>query len=134
MPVAQSCNSLKITTSNISGNAITLTEDHGELHVNGDHILLADDYFNIKTLADTTYNQEYDFTHFHYTAESNITVNLLHPTGSKYITHHKKLSNAGNVTLTPPNGVTIDGSATKVINTQHNTISIYNDGSNFFIQ
>ena len=134
MPVPQSFNKILLTTSNTAENNIMLTESGAMLHVNGVPVITSGDFFAIKTVTGSTYTQEPNFTHFHYTSAGNVTIDLIHPTGATYINRHKKLSNAGNVTLDPPEGVTIDGSETFVLNTQYESIALYTDGSNYFIQ
>ena len=82
-----------------------------------------------------TYTQTGDFTHYNYdTTSGAITVNLLPVTTHYEVTTHKLSAGSNSVTLTAPTGTTIDGSQTKVLSSLYDSVSIYSDGTNYFIQ
>ena len=82
------------------------------------------------------YQQQSNYTHVIYDAtEGNITVQLLNTSSHVGVTQHKLTSDTTNtVTLSAPTGATIDGNTTYVLDTQYESIGIYTDGTNYFIQ
>jgi hypothetical protein len=82
-----------------------------------------------------TYTQTGDFTHYNYDSTGGaIIVNLLPVTTHHEVTTHKLSAGSNSVTLTAPSGTTIDGSQTKVLSSIYDSVSIYSDGTNYFIQ
>ncbi len=62
----------------------------------------------------------------------NRTMTLPAPTAGKIVHIKKTDSSANTVVISPPSG-TIDGSATKSLLTQYDSLSIVSDGTNFFL-
>ena len=91
----------------------------------------------VQTVTTTTYTQVVDTTHHLYdddTAGADITVTLASPASVTKSVIHKKIGTSHNVILTPPTGVTIDGANTYTITQQNESITLFTDGSNYYIQ
>ena len=88
----------------------------------------------INTSGNSTQSSTY--THVLYDASSgNIIMDLLSPTSHQGVTQHKRIdSSANTVTLSAPSGSTIDGSQTYTLDTQYESIGLFSDGTNYFIQ
>ena len=137
MPVPQSFNKIKLTTSNNSEYDIMLSEVSGQLNVDNDPVLLSKEYFSLKTVTGTSYTTESNYTHFLYdddTAGGAISVALPAPSGHNNPSQHKKIGSSGDIILNAPNGSTIDGTGSYTLDIQYEAIGIYTDGSNYFIQ
>jgi hypothetical protein len=93
--------------------------------------------FSLITVSTSEFSQTNDYSHFLYdddTAGSSINVTLLPPISHHGVKHHKKIGNSGSVILVPPPGVTIDGNSYYSIDSQYQSVNIYTDGINYFIQ
>lgn len=94
--------------------------------------------FNLtKITTPGNYTQSNNYTHFVYdddTAGSGINVTLLSVSNHDGVKTHKKIGSTGTVTLNPPAGVLIDGAPVYVLNSQYQSVQIYTDGTNYFIQ
>ena len=114
-----------------------LTEVSGQLYIDDSPISLQDNVFSLKTVDSTSYVQESNFTHFLYnddTAGGQIDVTLLDPSDHQLLSQHKKIGDTGNIVISPPSGVLIDGQASYTLDIQNEAIGVYTDGSNYFIQ
>jgi len=137
MPVPQSFNKIKLTTSNNSEYDIMLSEVSGQLNVDNDPVLLSKEYFYLKTVTGASYTTESNYTHFLYdddTAGGAISVTLPAPSGHNNFSQHKKIGSSGDIIINCPNGSTIDGTGSYTLDIQYEAIGIYSDGSNYFIQ
>ena len=137
MPVPQSFNKIKLTTSNNSEYDIMLSEVSGKLYIDNNPVILDQDYFSLKTVTGTTYTTESNYTHFLYdddAAGGAISVTLPVPSGHNNLSQHKKIGSSGDVVINCPNGSTIDGTGSYTLDIQYEAIGIYSDGSNYFIQ
>ena len=137
MPVPQSFNKIKLTTSNNSEYDIMLSEVSGQLYIDDNPISLQNNVFFLQTVTGISYTQESQYTHFLYdddTAGAEITVTLLDPTDHKLLSQHKKIGNTANIVISTPSGVTIDGQSSYTLDIQNEAIGVYTDGSNYFIQ
>jgi hypothetical protein len=94
--------------------------------------------FNLtKITTPGNYIQSNSYTHFVYDddiAGSGINVTLLPVANHTGVKTHKKIGSTGTVTLNPPAGVLIDGAPIFVLNSQYQSVQIYTDGTNYFIQ
>jgi hypothetical protein len=94
--------------------------------------------FNLtKITSPGNYIQDDMYTHFLYdddAAGSGINVELLPVANHTGVKVHKKIGTTGTVTLTPPAGVLIDGAPVVVLNTQYQSVQLYTDGINYYIQ
>jgi hypothetical protein len=94
--------------------------------------------FNLtKITSPGNYIQDDMYTHFLYdddAAGSGINVELLPVADHTGVKVHKKIGTTGTVTLTPPAGVLIDGAPVVVLNTQYQSVQLYTDGINYYIQ
>lgn len=91
----------------------------------------------VQTVTTTTHTQVVDTTHHLYdddTAGADIIVTLASPASVTKSIIHKKIGTSYNVILTPPAGVTIDGANTYTITQQNESITLFTDGSNYYIQ
>lgn len=91
----------------------------------------------VQTVTTTTHTQVVDTTHHLYdddTAGADIIVTLASPASVTKSIIHKKIGTSHNVILTPPTGVTIDGANTYTITQQNESITLFTDGSNYYIQ
>ena len=137
MPVPQSFNKIKLTTSNNSEYDIMLSEVSGKLYIDNNSVILDQDYFSLKTVTGTSYTTESNYTHFLYdddTAGGAISVTLPAPSGHNNLSQHKKIGASGDIIINAPNGSTIDGTGSYTLDIQYEAIGIYTDGSNYFIQ
>ena len=50
------------------------------------------------------------------------------------VTIHKKIGDSCDIELVPPVGSTIDGAASYLLTSQYEAISIFTDGTNYFVQ
>jgi hypothetical protein len=135
MSRAQNFNKIRLTTSNNEANNITLQEVGGKLFIGDEEV--ATNSINAKSVETTSYTQESGVSHFLYddtTAGGAISVDLLNPTGVKNITQHKKIGNTADVTLNAPATYTIDGENSFTLTHQYESITLYSNGSNYFIQ
>jgi hypothetical protein len=135
MARAQNFNKIRLTTSNNEANNITLQEVGGKLFIGDEEV--ATNSVNAKSVETTSYTQESGVSHFLYddtTAGGAISVDLLNPTGVKNITQHKKIGNTADVTLNAPATYTIDGENSFTLTQQYESITLYSNGSNYFIQ
>jgi len=135
MARTQNFNSIKLTTSNDSEKEILLREVEGKLYIGNEEV--ATNSVNAKSVEATSYTQEPGISHFLYddtTAGGAISVDLLNPTGVKNITQHKKIGNTADVTLNAPATYTIDGENSFTLTQQYESITLYSNGSNYFIQ
>jgi hypothetical protein len=135
MARAQNFNKIRLTTSNNEANNITLQEVGGKLFIGDEEV--ATNSVNAKSVETTSYTQESGVSHFLYddtTAGGAISVDLLNPTGVKNITQHKKIGNTADVTLNAPATYTIDGENSFTLTHQYESITLYSNGSNYFIQ
>jgi len=135
MSRAQNFNKIRLTTSNNEANNITLQEVGGKLFIGDEEV--ATNSVNAKSVETTSYTQESGVSHFLYddtTAGGAISVDLLNPTGVKNITQHKKIGNTADVTLNAPATYTIDGENSFTLTHQYESITLYSNGSNYFIQ
>jgi len=93
--------------------------------------------FNLIKVTESEFIESNEYSHFLYDDDlvgSSINVTLL-PVGSHTgVKFHKKIGDTGSVTLTPPAGVTIDGESYFSINTKNQTVGLFTDGINYFIQ
>lgn len=94
--------------------------------------------FNLtKITTPGNYIQSNNYTHFVYDddiAGSGINATLLPVANHTGVKTHKKIGSTGTVTLNPPAGMLIDGAPIYVLNSQYQSVQIYTDGTNYFIQ
>lgn len=131
----QNFNSIKLTTSNDSAKEIILQEIGGKLYIGDDPV--ASSNITSTTVETVSYTQESSVSHFLYddtTAGGAINVTLLNPTGVKTVTQHKKIGNTADVTLNAPATYSIDGQNSFTLTEQYESITLYSNGSNYFIQ
>ncbi len=91
----------------------------------------------IQTVTTTTHTQVADTTHHLYdddTAGDDIVVTLVSPATIVKSVTHKKIGSNHNVILTPPTGVTIDGYSIYNITQQNESVTLFTDGINYYIQ
>ena len=91
----------------------------------------------IKIQSAGNYTQSDTYSHFIYdddTAGSGINVSLLPINNHTGVKLHKKIGSTGTVTLTPPAGVLIDGAPVYVLNSQYQSVKLFTDGTNYFIE
>lgn len=143
MARTQNFNSIKLTTSNNSEKEILLREVEGKLYIGNEEVATVNGSsggsanVSAKSVTTTTYTQETGISHFLYddtTAGGAISVDLLNPTGVNNVTQHKKIGNTADVTLNPPATYTIDGENSFTLTQQYESITLYSNGSNYFIQ
>lgn len=135
MARTQNFNSIKLTTSNNSEKEILLREVEGKLYIGNEEVATVN--VSAKSVTTTTYTQETGISHFLYddtTAGGAISVDLLNPTGVNNVTQHKKIGNTADVTLNAPATYTIDGENSFTLTQQYESITLYSNGSNYFIQ
>lgn len=135
MARTQNFNSIKLTTSNNSEKEILLREVEGKLYIGNEEVATVN--VSAKSVTATTYTQETGISHFLYddtTAGGAISVDLLNPTGVNNVTQHKKIGNTADVTLNAPATYTIDGENSFTLTQQYESITLYSNGSNYFIQ
>jgi hypothetical protein len=93
--------------------------------------------FSLETVSVTAHNQKTTKTHSLYddtTAGGTITVSLLAVGSHSGVTTHKKIGNSHMIVLSAPSGVTIDGQSSYNLTTQYESVGVYTDGTNYFIQ
>ena len=111
--------------------------------------------FSLVTVTTPTYTQIPEHTHHNYDDDAAfpgggsgsgnggadpLYVDLLDPTLHVEVTVHKKIGSSADVVLVPPSGVTIDGITGDGdisgyhLTSKYESISIYSDGSGYFIQ
>jgi len=93
--------------------------------------------FALVKVTTTSYIQNATYTHNLYddtTAGGQINVTLLPPAYHVAVTQHKKIGSTANVVLSAPNGTTIDGQTLYTLMNQYESIGIYSDGTNYFIE
>jgi len=93
--------------------------------------------FALVKVTTTSYIQNATYTHNLYddtTAGGQINVTLLPPAYHVAVTQHKKIGSTANVVLSAPNGTTIDGQTFYTLMNQYESIGIYSDGTNYFIE
>lgn len=143
MARTQNFNSIKLTTSNNSEKEILLREVEGKLYIGNEEVATVNGSsggsanVSAKSVTTTTYTQETGISHFLYddtTAGGAISVDLLNPTGVNNVTQHKKIGNTADVTLNAPATYTIDGENSFTLTQQYESITLYSNGSNYFIQ
>jgi hypothetical protein len=139
MARTQNFNSIKLTTSNDSEKEILLREVEGKLYIGNEEVVTvnSDSSVSAKSVTTTTYTQETGVSHFLYddtTAGGAISVDLLNPTGVNKVTQHKKIGNTADITLNAPATYTIDGENSFTLTNQYESITLYSNGSNYFIQ
>jgi len=146
MARTQNFNSIKLTTSNDSEKEILLREVEGKLYIGNEEVATVNGSsgggggsvtVSVKSVTTTTYTQETGISHFMYddtTAGGAISVDLLNPTGVNNITQHKKIGNTADITLNAPSSYTIDGENSFTLTQQYESITLYSNGSNYFIQ
>ena len=91
----------------------------------------------VQIITTTTHTQVVDTTHHLYdddTAGGDIIVTLAAPVSVTKSIIHKKIGTSHNVILTPPTGVTIDGASVYIITQQNESITLFTDGTNYYIQ
>ena len=143
MARTQNFKSIKLTTSNDSEKEILLREVEGKLYIGNEEVATVNGSsggsttVSAKSVTTTTYTQETGISHFLYddtTAGGAISVDLLNPTGVNNVTQHKKIGNTADVTLNAPATYTIDGENSLTLTQQYESITLYSNGSNYFIQ
>jgi hypothetical protein len=93
--------------------------------------------FNLIRVTESEFIESNEYSHFLYDDDlvgSSINVTLLPVASHTGVKFHKKIGDTGSVTLTPPAGVTIDGESYFSINTKNQTVGLFTDGINYFIQ
>jgi len=93
--------------------------------------------FNLIKVTESEFIESNEYSHFLYDDDlvgSSINVTLLPVASHTGVKFHKKIGDTGSVTLTPPAGVTIDGESYFSINTKNQTVGLFTDGINYFIQ
>lgn len=93
--------------------------------------------FALTSVTTTTYNQDGTYTHTLYNdtvAGGQITVALLPPASHSGVTQHKKIGTTASIVLSAPSGVTIDGQPTFALTSQYQSIGLFTDGVNYFIE
>ena len=91
---------------------------------------------DVVTATTTTYDVEGFEKYINYdddTAAGAITSNLAPVSSGAQSVVHKKLGTTGNIVLTAPSGSTIDGAATYTLTAQNEAVSVYTDGTNYFV-
>jgi hypothetical protein len=97
----------------------------------------ATNVFALTTISSSNYVQNASFTHTIYNdtpSTGSMTVYLLPPLYHVGVTQHKKIGSTANVILSAPSGVLIDGYPTHTLTNQYESIGLYTDGTNYFIQ
>ena len=92
---------------------------------------------NVTTVTSNAYTQTIDTTHTIYNDDdagvtSDIVATLMAPADHTGTTVHKKVGSSHNVVLTPPSGL-IDGAASFTLQFENESVSIFSDGTNFYI-
>jgi hypothetical protein len=90
---------------------------------------------NVVTTTTTTYNQAVGNTHTIYddiTAGGDISATLMSASDHTGTSIHKKVGDSYTVTITPQSG-TIDGQSSFVLLSENESVSIFSDGTNFYI-
>lgn len=147
MARTQNFNSIKLTTSNDSEKEILLREVEGKLYIGNEEVATVNGSssggggssatVSVKSVTTASYTQETGISHFMYddtTAGQAIDVTLLNPISVSTVTQHKKIGNTADVTLNAPSTYTIDGENSFTLTDQYESITLYSDGSNYFIQ
>lgn len=142
MARTQNFNSIKLTTSNDSEKEILLREVEGKLYIGNEEVATVNssssgDSITVKSVNSATYTQESSYSHFTYddtTAGEAMSITLLNPTGVTTVTQHKKIGNTADVTLNAPATYSIDGQNSFTLTEQYESITLYSNGSNYFIQ
>ena len=118
---------LKISGSKIGTPLLEISED-----TYGTSVAIND----VDTVSTTTHLQPVGNTHTIYddtTAGADITSELMSASDHVGTSIHKKSGNSHNVVITAPAGSTIDGQATFTLSFENESVSIFSDGSNFYI-
>ena len=92
---------------------------------------------NVITVTSNAYTQTTDTTHTIYNDDdagvtTDIVATLMAPADHTGTTVHKKVGSSHNVVITPPSGL-IDGAASFTLQFENESISIFSDGTNFYI-
>ena len=92
----------------------------------------------VETVTSNTYTQPTTTTHTIYNDDDvsvtqDIVATLMNPADHTGTTVHKKIGSSHNVVITPPIGSTIDGAASFTLQFENESVSIFSDGTNFFI-
>jgi hypothetical protein len=93
--------------------------------------------FALTTISSSIYVQTPSFTHTLYndtSATGTMTVYLLPPASHVGVTQHKKIGSTANVVLSATGGSLIDGYPIYTLVNQYESIGLYTDGTNYFIQ
>lgn len=93
--------------------------------------------FSLTTISSNSYIQDSSYTHNLYNdtpSTGTITVYLLPPAYHIGVTQHKKIGSTSSVILSAPNGALIDGYPIYTLNNQYESIGLYTNGTNYFIQ
>ena len=93
---------------------------------------------SVLTVTSNTYTQAAGNTHTLYNDDdagvtSDITATLMPAADHTGTSVHKKIGSSHNVIITPPVGATIDGQSSFTLQFENESISIFSDGTNFFI-
>ena len=91
----------------------------------------------VETVTSNTYTQPSTTTHTIYndndvSVTQDIVATLMSPADHTGTTVHKKVGNSHNVIITPPSG-TIDGASSFTLQFENESVSIFSDGTNFYI-
>lgn len=88
----------------------------------------------INTAGTTTQNTSHTHTIYDCTA-GDIIIDLADPSSHSGVTQHKRIDNSSNtVTLSSSTGLTIDGESEYIFDIQYESIGIYTNGTEYFIQ
>jgi hypothetical protein len=93
---------------------------------------------SVTTVTNNSYTQAVGNTHSIYNDDdvsvtSDITAALMPAAGHTGTSVHKKIGSSHNVVITPPVGATIDGQSSFTLQFENESISIFSDGTNFYI-
>ena len=104
---------------------------NAEIDTNFQNLNATKQEFKVVSVTTTPHTQDVLDTHHLYSGIA-AAVDLLDPADHVGVTVHKNLLGSA-VVLTPPTG-TIDGAANYTLSALYDSVSIYSDGTNYFIQ
>jgi hypothetical protein len=123
--------------SSLTSGELALNITDGLLFFKREQTIASISSFCVQPVSDIIYTQPLSATHFIYNdddAGETITAVLLPPNQQKHITCHKKIGSTAQVILSAQPGTTIDGSSYVTLTEQYQSIKIFSDGSNYFIE